>query len=189
MGPGRHYTERMSLLRFFGLEPQESSPASGDPETLRKIVSALDSLPVERARYVAALAAMLSRVARADFVISEEETREMERIVTEIGHLTPEQAILVVQMAKTQNLLFGATENFLVTREFGKMATPEQKIDVLRCLFAVSAADQSISGDEEHVTRQIARELLIEHEDYIKVRTDFRQYLSFLQKPIENPST
>lgn len=175
----------MSLLRFFGLEPQGNSPASGDPEALRRIVSALDSMPVERARYVAALAAMLSRVARADFVISEEETREMERIVTEVGHLTPEQAILVVQMAKTQNLLFGATENFLVTREFGKMATPEQRFDVLRCLFSVSAADESISGDEEHVTRQIARELLIEHEDYIKVRTDFRQYLSFLQKPTE----
>jgi hypothetical protein len=92
---------------------------------------------------------------------------------------------LVVQMAKTQNLLFGATENFLVTREFGKMATPEQRLDVLRCLFSVSAADESISGDEEHVTRQIARELLIEHEDYIKVRTDFRQYLSFLRKPTE----
>jgi uncharacterized tellurite resistance protein B-like protein len=173
----------MSLLRFFGLEPQQSSSGAADTDTVRKIVSALDNLPVETARYVAALAAMLSRVARADFVITEEETREMERIVTEVGHLTPEQAILVVQMAKTQNLLFGATENFLVTREFGKMATLEQKLDVLRCLFAVSAADASISGDEEHVTRQIARELLIEHEDYIRIRSGFRQYLSFLRNP------
>ena len=45
--------------------------------------------------------------------------------------------------------LAGGTENFLVTREFKEIATREQCRELLDCLFAVSAADDSISGVEE----------------------------------------
>ncbi|NIM63068.1 MAG: hypothetical protein GTO30_15925, partial [Acidobacteria bacterium] len=61
---------------------------------------------------------MLSRVAHADLDISDDETRAMEELVIETGGLPEEQAIIVVQMAKTQNLLFGGTENYLVAKEF-----------------------------------------------------------------------
>jgi hypothetical protein len=42
-------------------------------------------------------------------------------------------------MAKSQNLLIGATENYLVTREFERLATREQRLAVLDCLFAQNA--------------------------------------------------
>ena len=45
--------------------------------------------------------------------------------------LPEEQAIMVVQMAKTQNVLFGETENYLVAREFGEISTREQKLALL----------------------------------------------------------
>jgi hypothetical protein len=95
---------------------------------VRKIAAALDRLDPDRARYIAAFAYILSRVARADLQISDVELREMERLVQEHGGLPEEQAVLVVQMAKTQSTLFGGVENFLVTREFDKIATREQKI-------------------------------------------------------------
>jgi len=107
----------------------------------------------------------------------------MRRIVAERGQLPEEQAIIVVQMAKTQNLLFGGTENFLVTREFKKIASRDQKIALLHCLFAVSAADQSVSSAEDGVIRQIADELRLEHSDFIAVRRDYRDYLAVLKKP------
>ncbi len=96
---------------------------SGDTETVRRIVETLDRLPDAEARQLAAFSYILSRVARADLEISAEETRAMERIVHELGGLPEEQAILVVQMAKTQSLLFAGTENFLVTREFNRLAS------------------------------------------------------------------
>ncbi len=34
-----------------------------------------------------------------------------------------DQAMVVVQLAKTSNLLFGGTANFLVAQEFGELAT------------------------------------------------------------------
>jgi len=172
-----------SIRNFLGLDRGDAavphSPA--ETETVRKIVDALDRLPPERARFVAAFAYVLSRVAHADLEISAEERREMERLVVEEGGLPEEQAILVVQMAKTQSLLFGGTENFLVTREFNEMATKEQRLRLLRCLFAVSAADRSISGVEDQEIRRIADELKLEHKEFIAARLAYREHLSVLK--------
>jgi uncharacterized tellurite resistance protein B-like protein len=181
----------MSILKFLGLEEGAAGGAgrdSAETETVRKIVSTLDRLEPDRARYVAAFAYILSRVARADLVISEAEVRAMETIVSHEGGLTPEQAVLVVQMAKTQNILFGGTENFLVTREFNRLATREQKLGLLRCLFAVSAAENDISVVEDNEVRRIANELRLSHDDFTEARSLFRDHLSVLRKPPGAPA-
>ena len=55
--------------------------------------------------------------------VSPEETAVMERIIRK----EPEElAPIVVQMAKTQNRLFGAAADYLVTREFKCMATRDR---------------------------------------------------------------
>jgi len=172
----------MSILKFLGLTGKEP-PARTAPETetVRKIVEELDHLDPDRARYVAAFAYILSRVANVDMRISPEETREMERILTSLGGLPEEQAIIVVQMAKTRNLLFGATENFLVTREFNRIAAWEEKLALLSCLFAVSAAEGSISNVEDNEIRQVASELRLDHRDFIAVRLKYRDELAVLK--------
>jgi uncharacterized tellurite resistance protein B-like protein len=105
----------------------------------------------------------------------------MERLVSKIGGLPEEQAVLVVQIAKTQNVVFGGTENFLITQEFNRIASREQKLKLLECLFAVSASDQSVSSAEDHEIRKIARELQLTHDDYIAVRLAFREHLAVLK--------
>jgi uncharacterized tellurite resistance protein B-like protein len=176
----------MGILDFLGLKKTEvaatAAPASPETETVRKIVARLDAMDPEQARYVAAFAFILSRVAHADLNISEQETAAMERIVMERGGLPEEQAVLVVQMAKTQSRLFGGTENFLVTREFTRLATPEQKLALLDCLFAVSAADLSVSSAEEVEIKKIVTELKLSHDDYIAARLRYRDYLAVLKK-------
>ena len=105
----------------------------------------------------------------------------MERIIITQGGLAEELAPIVVQMAKSQNLLFGATENYLVTREFERMATREQKLAVLDCLFAVAAADNNITSEEDDVVKQISGELKLYHSDYIAARLKFKEYLAVLK--------
>jgi uncharacterized protein (DUF433 family) len=61
-------------------------------DTVRKVVRALEQLDPERARYVAAFAYLLGRVARADRVVTAEETSAMERLVVQHGGLTEPQA-------------------------------------------------------------------------------------------------
>jgi len=106
----------------------------------------------------------------------------MERGIMQLGQLPEEQAIIVVQIAKTQNLLFGGTENYLVTREFNKIATRKQKFALLHCLFAVSSTDEDISSEEDREIRQITAELKLEHKDFIAVRSDYLHHLSVLKK-------
>ena len=174
----------MSILRFLGLESNVRArvpEGSTQTEAVRQIVQKLENLPPEKARYVAQFAHILSRVANADLNISQEETREMERLVQEVGGLPEDQAVLVVHMAKTRNLVFGGTDNFLVTREFNRTASREQKLALLDCLFAVSAAEGGISTVEDNEIRQISKELLLEHRDYIAVRLKYRDQLVVLR--------
>ena len=130
-----------------------------------------------RARFLAAFAYLLGRVAHADQHVSAEETAAMEALVTEEGQLSHDQAMVVVQLAKTSNLLFGGTANFLVAREFSSLASYEQKLALMRCLFAVSATDESISLAEEAEIHRIAKELGIQPPDLVALRVSHKRYL------------
>jgi uncharacterized tellurite resistance protein B-like protein len=144
---------------------------------LRETLQALDHLDPDRARYLAAFAYLLGRVADADQDVSAEETRAMEALVLEQGQLSQDQAMLVVQLAKTSNLLFGGTANFLVAREFSNLASYDQKLALMRCLFALSATDEAISTAEESEIHRIANELRIDHPDLVALRVAHRRNL------------
>jgi uncharacterized tellurite resistance protein B-like protein len=137
---------------------------------LRETLEALDHLEPERARYLGAFAYLLGRVAHADQHVSPEETAAMEALVREHGHLPHDQAAIVVQLAKTSNLLFGGTANFLVAREFATLATYDQKLALMRCLFVVSITDGAISTAEEREIHRIASELRIDPPDLTALR-------------------
>jgi uncharacterized tellurite resistance protein B-like protein len=156
----------------------EGAASRAETDTVRRIASELKKMEAGRARFTAGFAYILSRVANADQDISEEETAAMERIVRQIGGLGEAQAALVVEMARTHAMLFGGTEDFLVTREFAKAATQEEKLSLLECLFAIGAADNSVSSEEESVIKQTASELGLGQADYIAVRRRFKDRLA-----------
>lgn len=157
--------------------PEREAPS----DTVRRISAAIEELPEDRATYLAAFAFILGRVANADLDISEDEVVEMERIVERVGGVPEAQAVLIVQIAKGQHRLFGQTESFLVTREFNRIATREQKLALLHCLYAVSSSDDSISVMEDNEIRAVCRELLLDHADFIAVRSAYRDQLSVLK--------
>ena len=162
-----------SIWSWLGLaarEPEEESP-------LRELVKALDQLEPERARFLARFAYLLGRVAHADQEVSTKETMAMERLVLEAGSITPNQAILVVSLAKTSNLLFGGTADFEVAREFAAQATYDEKLALARCLFAVAASEDSISMTEETEIHRILNQLKIEPADLTALRIAHRSQL------------
>jgi uncharacterized tellurite resistance protein B-like protein len=155
--------------------------ASDETATVRRIVARLEAMPHDQAKYLAGFAYVMSRAAQADLEISEAETRAMERFAVELGGIDEAQAVLVVEMAKLQARQQGATEDFLVTREFGRRSTREQKMRLLHCCFAVSAADETINPEEAGVVNQIARELDVSRDDLNAVRAEFHENLSAIQ--------
>lgn len=170
----------MSIRNFLGIPDKHA--ASADTETVRKVIEALDQMDPARARFIAAFGYILSRVANADLKISPEEVHAMERIIMERGGLPEEQALIVIQTAKTRAQLFGGTENFLVTREFSRIATREEKLALLDCLFAVAAAEDGISTTEDNEIRQIVNELGLSHPDFIAVRSRWKDQLTVFKQ-------
>lgn len=181
--------------RYLGVDAEATGEADGassapslagtadETATVRRIVERLESLPPERARYLAGFAYILSRAAHADLDISDTETRAIERFVVEHGGLDAAQAVIVVEMAKLQARHQGATEDYLVTREFRNHATAEQRLEVLRSCFAIAAADQLIGGDESAAINQIASELDIDREDLRRLRAEHAALFSALRRP------
>jgi uncharacterized tellurite resistance protein B-like protein len=180
--------------RFLGLDRGGPDPRlpSGDaapplPDsaaetaTARRIVARLEALPREEARYLACFAYVMSRAANADFDISTDEPALMERFAVEQGGLDEAQAVLVVEMAKLQARTQGSTEDFVVTREFRSISTPEQRLALVRCCFAIEAADGSITAEEASAVNEIARELDVERDDVNRIRAEFHEQLSAVQ--------
>jgi uncharacterized tellurite resistance protein B-like protein len=172
----------LSLLRFLGLGRDRATPqGGGESETVRRIAARLERLEPEKARLLAAFAFVLARVANADLEIDADETLEMERRVSVVAGLSEEEAALAVEIAKSQNRLLGGTENYVVTREFRAAATPEQRLELISCLFAVAAADGTISTTENNEINAIADELGLARSDVSDLRSRYRDKLGVLQ--------
>jgi len=178
--------------RFLGLDRVADSPArraGGEPpvvdvadqaetETVRRIVARLEALPPSEARYLASFAYVMSRAAEADLEVSDDETALIERFIVEYGGVDASQAVLVTEMAKFQARLQGGTEDYVVTREFRTISTPDQRVALLRCCFAIGAVDGTITAEEAAVVNQIARELDLEPDVVNRVRAEFHDQLS-----------
>jgi uncharacterized tellurite resistance protein B-like protein len=154
---------------------KESLP--GETQSVHMIGAALSALPPARARYVAAFAYLLGRAANANLEVTDVERAEMRQIGEEAG-LDAETARLVVDMSATLSGDFGATEDFLVAREFKAISTMEERHKLLRACFLVMAADDEIDASEAHLVNRVAEELDVERADMNRIRDEFHDKLS-----------
>jgi uncharacterized tellurite resistance protein B-like protein len=172
----------MSILRF--IKPDAPGRATeSEASAIRAIAARLESMPPDRAAFIAGFAYLLGRVAFADLHISEDETTEMQRIVQEWGGLDEATAVLAVEIAKTQARLEGGTQDYLVARRFAEIATTEERESLLHCLFAVaSAAGDRVSAEESQEIRQVADTLGFTLAELNVVRRHYADRLSALSR-------
>lgn len=173
----------MSILsRFLGTAFETRVPEHEEPESLRQIQWQLEGLDPETARFLSAFAYVLARAANADLDIDEGEVEVMERSVEALATLPPAQARMIVEIARRQARRLGASDNYLVTREFRRIATPEQCRKLVRCLFAVTASDAHISSEESAEILRIAEELGLSRSEALAVRAQWKHHLSEFKK-------
>ena len=168
-------------LGLAGLEAPDHAP-------LRDLIETLEHLEPHRARHLARFAYLLGRLAHADQHVSAEETRAMEALVVDEGGLTPEQAVVVVGLARSTHLLFGSTADFEVARDFAEETSYDEKLALARCLFRVAAADQAISVAEESEIHRIVGQLRIEPNDLTALRVSHARFLPGLSSVPKTPS-
>lgn len=171
----------MSILDWLGLGGGAAAPADTESEAVRRIASALATMEPSRARYLATFAYLLGRVANADHTVGDDERRAIARIVGGEGQLAPDQADMVAELAASESFLRRGTDDFLVVQEFAELTTDEQRVALLRCLFAVSASDQAVVTAEDNEVRRIAVQLKVPHETFIAARTAVREKLAVLR--------
>jgi uncharacterized tellurite resistance protein B-like protein len=176
----------LSLFRrVLGLDEAASSDAPADPnralpsipvaetESVRRIAERIAALPPARARFVAAFAYLLARAANADLEVTDAEHAEIARLVGEVGGLDAATADVIAELARTRVDDFGATEDFLVTREFRAISTVEDRERLLRCCLLVMAVDDDVVADEAWLVNRIAEGLDIERGDLNRIRAEF----------------
>jgi uncharacterized tellurite resistance protein B-like protein len=175
---------RKFLLGGAGVPGDSMDPGmtAQDTATVRRIARELEALPVDRARFLGAFAYILTRAAAADLEITEVESDAIERLVAEHGGLPDSQALLVAQIARNQALLYGGTEDYLVTRQFKDLSTDADRLALLRCCYLVSAADDTITSDESSLLQQIAKELDLDRGAVTTIRTEFAPKLAAIQR-------
>jgi uncharacterized tellurite resistance protein B-like protein len=174
----------MSLLRFLGLGSNEGS-AGGDRAdetgTIGDICAHLDRLPSESALFLAAFACVLGRVAHADLSIDAEEIEEMKRAVHDTADLGDAEVDIVVEIATAHIREFGGTESYLATRSFREQSTREQRARLLNCLYAVAAADGTISTTESSEVSSVGEELGFTRAEVMGLRSAWKDKLAEFQ--------
>ena len=168
-----------ALFRSLGLSADDG--AKNETETVSEIATVLSGMAPERARLLAAFAYLLGRVAFADHDVSADERAVMEaRLATE-GDVSPEQAEHLVQLAVAATGSHGAAEDYQVAREFEMLATREEKLQLLRALFTVSAQHGIATVEDTEISR-IAGVLRLDRADVTALRHEFRDAINARQR-------
>jgi uncharacterized tellurite resistance protein B-like protein len=170
----------LSLLRFLGLG-ETASAREKEPASLVEIGRELESLPPDEARFIAAFGYILARVAAADLSTEDVEKSSMIEHLQDFASIEPEQAPLLAEAAIRATAAHSPSDDHLVARAFRDMSDDAERIRLLRCLYAVAAADEHISTVEDNEIFEVAAALGVRRPDVVAVRSAFKQYLGALR--------
>jgi uncharacterized tellurite resistance protein B-like protein len=154
----------------------------GETASVRRIATRLTEHPPAEARYIAAFAYLMGRAAHADLAFTDAEAREMGRLLVEEAGLEPDDAQLAIEIARLQSGEFGATEDYLVAREFKAISTEEQRLALIRCCLMVMAADDALGAEEVWLVNRIAEELDVPRPDLNRVRDEFHDRIAAVRE-------
>ncbi|MEM9177007.1 MAG: MMPL family transporter, partial [Myxococcota bacterium] len=138
-----------------------AAPSRGTVEVapLDAIVDQLDRIEPARARFLAAFAYVLARVAHADDHIDETETEAIRKSVRELGALEEADAGLVVRLATAQARILSTAESAVVSASFLALSNETERDGLMRCLARVAQADGSFAETERREIARIGAEL------------------------------
>jgi uncharacterized tellurite resistance protein B-like protein len=170
------------LLRFLGIGGSHAD-RQNEPESLLTIESRLEALPVEEARFIASFAYLLARIAGVDLRTEDVERDVIAKRLETFAEVDPTQSRLLADTAIEASAAFRASDDHLVARSFRDMSSKPQRLQLLRCLYAVAAADANISTREDNEIFEIAEMIGVDRQDVIALRSSYKELLGSM-KPL-----
>jgi uncharacterized tellurite resistance protein B-like protein len=171
----------LSLLRFLGIGV--STERRDDPESLLEIEARLEVLPAEEARFISAFAYLLARIAGVDLRTESVERDVIAQRLEDFAEIDTALSVLLTETAIHAASSYSATDDHLVARAFRDMSGRAERLKLLRCLFAVAAADDSITTKEDNEIFEIAEAIGVDHSDVIGLRSNYKELLASM-KPL-----
>ncbi len=170
----------MGILSILGMgQKEEASEELGALYT--NIERLLHGKPQATIKMVAGYAGVMGKVAYADMDISEQELERIRGLLLERLSLSRVDADCVVSLLGDNCAQLYSLEDYLYTRMLNDVLSRQQKLELLTALFAVAAANRSISNLEDNAVRVISKGLLLSHKDFIDARLEYREHLAVLK--------
>ena len=168
------------LDKLFGLGTVSGAESTQARSELMEVEKVLTSVDPDKAPYVACLALLTARLAGADLEISPGEKLRMAEVLQQQTQITSAEATAAAEIASAQELAKNI-EHSRITTLMNKIATMDQKKEIIRALFYV-ACDEDISEVESEKIRSISSALLMTNDQYINLRAEYSEHRSILKK-------
>tara|TARA_B100000767_G_scaffold23831_1_gene21096 strand:+ start:5097 stop:5546 length:450 start_codon:yes stop_codon:yes gene_type:complete len=126
-----------------------------------------DQPDTDKLSFLAATALMIE-LSRADNSIDKEEIQTIISIATETFGLSEDEATDLLNEAEAKNA--EATSLYEFTEVINENFDKTQKYNLIKNIWRVAYADQSIDAHEDHLVRKVADLIYVSHADFIKAK-------------------
>ena len=117
-----------------------------------------------------ATAALLSEIVNADNQVTETEREEYEKQLRK--HVNVDDDAMALLLKRGQETADDAIDLGHFTQVLNKHCNADERVRVVKSLWSIAYADESLAPLEESTIRQIADLLYVPHSQYIKTKLD-----------------
>ncbi|WP_394220953.1 TerB family tellurite resistance protein [Alteromonas gracilis] len=117
-----------------------------------------------------ATAALLSEIVNADNEVTEDERAEYEKQLRK--HVSVDDDAMSLLLKRGHETADDAVDLVQFTQVLNKHCSAEERKDIVKSLWAIAYADESLAPLEESTIRQIADLLYLPHSQYIKTKLE-----------------
>ncbi len=171
----------MDFLKIFGMGKQKEARDRDLGSLFAALENMLAGKSVDEIKLVAGWAGLLGRVANADMELSDEEIAGIKEILGKTHGLDGTSSCAIADLLAGNRVELLSVEDHFYTRMINDVAGREEKLALLESLFQVAAADDIVRQNEDATIRMISRSLFLSHDEFIEVRSKFRDKLAVLK--------
>lgn len=160
-----------------------TSEVEGAAELEQEVSAHMTEADAQSIHVVTAIAGLLGAVAYADRDYSADEERLVRKELGRVQGLPPAGVDAVCAVLRRHVLEISTLQVPRYCRILRELADHELRVEVLRSLVDLAAADDSIKTSETNLLRQVTTALGLEQDDYNTAQARHRDQLDVLRPP------
>jgi uncharacterized tellurite resistance protein B-like protein len=171
----------MDLKKLFGISNEADRARKDLGELFAGVQAILKDCSENDVKLITGFAGLLGKVAYADMEISEVEIERMRSVLGGLKHLSSQQVNLIIELLGRHSVNLFSIEDYIYIRLINDVLDKPGKLGLLKALFKVAAADESVSAEEDAALWTVAKGLMLSHREFISVRAEFAGQLDVLK--------